>query len=118
MKYLLPLSALTLLLTSCTPGMSDASIHRRLIGVWSVDSKPGKTVEGKSDGTVVTRMNGVETARGKWMVQNGNIIAGPLEDWSQVNPSRIETNKVLSISGDNMVVLSIDGQTQLTYHKQ
>jgi hypothetical protein len=98
--------------------MSDASIHRRAIGVWSVDSKPGKTVENKSDGTVVIKMNGVETARGKWLVKNGYIIAGPPEDWSQVNPSHVETNKVLSISGNQMVVLSVDGQTQLTCHRQ
>jgi len=119
MKIILTLTALGLLLTACTTTTSDASIHRRLVGMWSVeDSQPGKIIENRSDGTIVVRINGAETRRGRWLVRNGYVIQGPAEDWSQVNPSMIESNKVLSISGDKAVLLSIDGHTQLTIHRQ
>jgi hypothetical protein len=117
MRFILTLSALGLLLTACTT-TSDASIRRHVVGVWSSDSQPGKVGELKSDGTVVVRINGAEPTRGKWLVSNGYLIEGPAEDWSQVNPSLIETNKVLSISGDKAVLLSIDGHTQVTLLRQ
>lgn len=118
MKSILTLLALGLLLTACSTTMSDASIHSRWAGVWTLDSHPGKVVENRSDGTLIVKTDGAETARGRWLVSNGFVIAGPSGDWSQANPSKIETNKVLSISGDKAVLLSIDGQTQLTLHRQ
>ncbi len=118
MKVILTLAALGLLLTACTTTTSDASIHRRLVGVWSPDSQPGKVIENRSDGTVVVRINGAETARGRWLVSSGYVIQGPAEDWSHANPSLIESNKVLSSSGDKAVLLSIDGHTPLTIHRQ
>lgn len=111
MKIILTLTALGLLLTACTTTTGDTSIHQRLIGVWSSDSQPGKVIENRSDGIMVVRINGVETARGKWQVKDGYMIEG-------IGSSRVETNKVLSVSGNKMVVLSVDGQTKLTFHKQ
>ncbi len=118
MRFVIALTVLGLLLTACTTTTSDASIYRRMVGVWSSDSQPGKVIENKSDGTVVVRINGAETARGKWRVSNGYVIQGPAEALSQDNHSLIESNKVLSISGNTAVLLSIDGHTQLTMHRQ
>src|SRR5215471_3532090 len=103
MRFILPLSALGLLLTACTT-TSDASIRRHVVGVWSSDSQQGKIGELKSDGTMVVRINGADTARGKSLVSNGYLIEGPAEDWSQVNPSLIESNKILSISTDKAIL--------------
>jgi hypothetical protein len=111
MKNILPLIAVSLLLTACTRTLSDASIHRRVVGTWLVEgSQPVKTVEMKSDGTTVVRKDGVETATGAWQVKDGYMIVQDI--------GHAETNKVLSISGDKMVVLGIDGQTQFSLHKQ
>ena len=111
MKFILTLFAVSLLLTACTKNTSDASIQRRVVGVWTSDSRSGKVVENRSDGTIVVRVNGVETARGKWQVKDGYMIEG-------IGSSIVESNKILSVSGDRMVVLSIDGHTQLTLNKQ
>jgi hypothetical protein len=85
----------------------DGQIRRRIVGVWSLDADPSKVIENKSDGSIVVKKSGVEAFRGKWQVKNGYIIAGT-----------VESNKVLRIFGDKMVVLSIDGHTQLTFHRQ
>jgi hypothetical protein len=111
MKFILTLFAVSLLLTACTKNTSDASIQRRVVGVWTSDSRSGKVIENRSDGTIVVRVNGVETARGKWQVKDGYMIEG-------IGSSMVESNKILSVSGDRMVVLSIDGHTQLTLNKQ
>jgi hypothetical protein len=114
MKIMLTLSALGLLLTSaCTTTTSDASIHHRLIGVWSADpeQQPGKVVEVGPDGIAVARKDGVEKARGKWEVSGGYLIWG-------LGSNTVESNKVLRVSGNTMVILSIDGHTELTFHKQ
>src|ERR1039458_1492757 len=117
MRFISTLFALSLLLTACTTTTSDSTIRRRMIGVWSSDSQPGKIIENKSDGTMVVSIDGVEKTF-KWQVQNGYTIQGPMEDWSRANPSLIESNKVLSVSGDKAVLLSIDGYTLLTFHRQ
>ena len=111
MKFMLTLFAVSLLLTACTKNTSDASIQRRVVGVWTSDTRSGKVIENRSDGTIVVRVNGVETARGKWQVKDGYMIEG-------IGSSMVESNKILSVSGDRMVVLSIDGHTQLTLNKQ
>jgi hypothetical protein len=100
-----------LLLTACATTTSDASICRRAIGVWSSDSQPGKSIENRSDGIIVVKVNGLETARGKWQVKNGYVIEG-------IGNSIVESNKVLKVSRDEMVILSIDGHTQLTWRRQ
>ena len=82
-----------------------------MVGAWTSESRPGTVIENRSDGAVVVRVNGVETARGKWQVKDGYMIEG-------IGSGTVESNKVLSVSGDKMVVLSIDGQTQLTFNKQ
>ena len=82
-----------------------------MVGVWSSDAQPGKVIENRSDGTIVVRINGAETARGKWQVKDGYIIEG-------IGSGIVESNKILSVSGDRIVVLSIDGHTQLTLHRQ
>jgi len=71
-----------------------------------LDADPAKIIENKSDGSIVVTKSGVETARGKWQVKDGYIIEG------------IESNKVLRVLGDKMVVLSIDRHTELTFHRQ
>ena len=78
----------------------------------------GKVIENRSDGTVVVRMNGAATRRGRWGVSSGYLVQGPAEDWSQANPSMIESNKVLSVSRDQAVLLSTDGHTQMTIRRQ
>ena len=35
-----------------------------------------------------------------------------------IGSGMVESNKILSVSGDKMVVLSIDDHTQLTFNKQ
>jgi hypothetical protein len=117
MKCLPAIAALALLLTACNASTSDASLRRRAIGVWISDSQPGKVIENKSDGTYVVRINGAETARGKWLATNGYLVGGPAGDWAQANPHLIESNKVIDISSDKAVLLSIDGRTPLTFHK-
>jgi hypothetical protein len=82
-----------------------------MVGVWSSDAQPGKVIENRSDGTIVERISGAETARGKWQVKDGYIIEG-------IGGGIVESNKILSVSGDRIVVLSIDGHTQLTLHRQ
>ena len=82
-----------------------------MVGAWTSESRPGKVIENRSDGTVVVRVNGVETARGKWQVKDGYMIDG-------IGSGTMESNKILRVSGDTMVVLSIDGHTQLTLHRQ
>ena len=111
MKYIPTLFALSLLPTACTTTTSDTAIRRQIVGLWSLDSRPGKVIENKSDGTIVVRIDGVETARGTWQVKDGYIVEG-------IGSSTAESNKVVSVSGDKMVVLSIDGHTQLTFNKQ
>ena len=111
MKYIPTLVALSLLLTACTKTTSDTAIRRQMVGSWSLDSRPGKVIENKSDGTIVVRIDGVESARGKWQVKDGYMIEG-------IGSSTVESNKILSVSGGKIVVLSIDGHTQLTFNKQ
>jgi len=111
MKYLPPMVALSLLLTACTKTTSDSAVSRQMIGSWSLDSRPGKVIENKADGTIVVRIDGIETARGKWLVKDGYLIGG-------VGSGTVESNKILSVSGDKLVVFSIDGHTQLTFNKQ
>ncbi|HZR18700.1 MAG TPA: hypothetical protein VFE51_15515 [Verrucomicrobiae bacterium] len=111
MKYTLILFALSLSVTACTTTTSDTAIRRQIVGLWSLDSHPGKVVENKSDGTIVVRTDGVETARGTWQIKDGYIVDG-------IGSSTVESNKIVSVSGDKVVVLSIDGHTQLTFNKQ
>ena len=112
MKNILSLIAASLLLTACTTTMSDASIHRRVVGTWLVEgSQPVKTIENRSDGTTVARDAGVEKARGTWQIKDGYIIV-------QVAGSNTESNKVVSVSRDKLVILTIDGQTQFTCLRQ
>jgi hypothetical protein len=118
MKFIPTLFALSLLLTACTTTTSDTAIRRQMVGVWSLDSRPGKIVENKSDGTIVVKIDGVETANGTWRVENGYMIEGPSDASSQASHTHTETNKVLRVSGDKEVLLSIDGHTQLTFHRQ
>lgn len=111
LKSTFTLMALSLLLTACSKDTSDASIYRRVIGVWSSDAQPGKVIENRSDGMIVVKLYGVEIARGQWQVTNGYIIEG-------VGSSTMESNKILSVSTDQMVILSTDGHTRLTFKKQ
>jgi hypothetical protein len=108
----------SILLAGCTNTTSDASIRHQLVGAWSSATQQGKVIANKPDGTMVVTVNGIETARGKWLVSNGYVIQGPIEDWSQAKASLVESNKVLSISKEKAVLLSIDGHSRLTFHRQ
>ncbi len=110
MKSILAIIALSLLLTGCTTRTSDSAIRREVVGVWTLASAPGKVIVNKPDGTILVRIEGVETLRGRWQVKDGYIIEG-------IGSSTVESNKVLRVSGDEMVVLSIDGHTPLTLHR-
>jgi hypothetical protein len=113
MKIILALTTLGLFLTACTTTTTDVSIHRRLVGVWSLeDSQPGTVIENRADGTTVKIKNGAETDRGTWQVKDGYLIV------NIIGSSTLESNKVLNVSGDKAILLSIDGHTQLTVHRQ
>ena len=118
MKNRLPLFALSWVLTGCATTTSDVAIRRQMMGVWSSDSRPGKVIENKSDRTMVVRMDGVETARGTWRVERRYLIVGLADASSRTGQAHTETNKILSVSGDKAVLLSIDGHTQLTFHRK
>lgn len=113
MKLSIAISTLALLLTACTLTMSDASIRRQAPGIWSSESQPGKVIESRSDGTCVISIDGVEKVSGNWWVSHGYLVAR-LRSPSQ---ERIESNKVIRISAKEVVVLSIDGQTQVTFYR-
>ncbi len=108
---LITLFTLCLLLTACTTTTSDASIRRHLVGAWTSDSRPGRVIENRSDGTVVVRENGVETAKARWEVKDGYIISG-------IGSGTVESNKVLRVSADEVVIEGLDGHPQLTWHRQ
>jgi hypothetical protein len=76
------------------------------------DSQPGTVIENRADGTTVKRKNGAETDRGTWQVKDGYLIV------ESIGSSTVESNKVLNVSGDKAILLSIDGHTQLTVHRQ
>lgn len=118
MKSILTLFALSLLLTACTTTTSDAAIRRHMIGVWSLDSDPTKVIENRADGSYVMKRSGIETVKGTWQVKNGYAIGTVTNAFRQDGAFQVESNKVLRILGDEMVVLSIDGHTQLTCHRQ
>ena len=97
---------------------SDAQIRRRIVGVWSLDSDPMKVIEHKADGSYVVKGAGVETVKGTWQVKNGYTIGTVTNASRQDGNFQVESNRVLRVFGDKMVVLSIDGHTQLTCHRE
>jgi hypothetical protein len=105
---------LALLLTACASGTSDASIRRQAIGVWSSDSQPAKVIESNRDGTCVVKVDGVEKVRGNWWVSNGYLVAR----LHSATFDGVESNKVIRITAKEVVVLSTDGQTPVTFHRQ
>ena len=118
MKTILTLFTLSVLLSACSTTTSDTAIRRRMVGVWSVDSDPTKVIENRADGSYVMKRSGIETVKGTWKVKNGYAI-GTVTNASRLDGNfQVESNKVLTILGDKMVVLSIDGHTQLTCHRQ
>lgn len=113
-RILLAVSTLVLLLTACAIGTTDASIRRHAIGVWSSASQPGKVVESNRDGTCVIKIEGVERVSGNWWVSNGYLVA----QLHSATFEGVESNKVISISANELIVQSIDRQTQVTFHRQ
>jgi len=93
--------------------LRDASIRRRVVGAWESDEQPGRVVDSKSDGTYVIRVDGVERVRGNWSISNGYLIGKPSND-----ESRVESNKVVSLSEDRIVIRSINGHTDMTFHRK
>jgi len=96
---------------------SDDQIPRRIVGGWSFDSDPKKAIEHRADGNVVVKSSGIETDRGTWQVKNGYIINSAPKGSSHISNFQMESNKVLRILGDKMVVLSMDGHTEVTLHR-
>jgi len=97
---------------------SDDQIRRRIVGVWSLDSDPMKVIENRADGSYVVKRSGIETVKGTWQVKNGYAIGTVTNASRQDGNFQVESNRVLRVFGDKMVVLSIDGHTQLTCHRQ
>ena len=101
-----------------THHLSDLQIRKGIIGTWSQASRPLKVIENKPDGTMVVKVSGTEMSRATWQVANGYVICTPSGPLTNGNPADIESNLVLSLSGNKVVLLSIDGQTALTFFKQ
>ena len=97
--------------------LSDRQIRNRMAGVWVSDAKPPKVIDNQADGTIVVRINGREQAAGTWQVRNGYLISTPAAS-SVSHPALTESNKVLMVTRDLAILLSIDGQTLLTFHRQ
>jgi hypothetical protein len=111
MKFIMLLSVMGLLLISCVTLSGDASIRRGAVGLWMSDSQPGRVIDNRGDGTFVQTRYGTNAIRGTWNVRDGYIVG-------TFSPDRVESNKVISLSADTLVVLSIDGQRQLVWRKQ
>jgi len=97
---------------------TDSQIREQIIGTWALAPHPAKVIENKADGTMSVKVSGVETARGTWQVANGYIICATSKPSTNSTPPDVESNRVLSLSKNKIVLLSIDGQTPLTFYKQ
>ncbi len=64
------------------------------------------------------KRSGIETVKGTWQVKNGYAIGTVTNADRQDGAFQVESNKVVSLLGDKLVVLSIDGHTQMIWHKQ
>ena len=98
-------------LTGCATRMSDAALAQQFVGTWSAVSPPGKVIENRPDGTFKVRSNGVETAHGKWQFKGGYVIA-------DIGGRMVERNQVLRVYENQVIVLSMDGHTRLTFNRR
>ena len=96
----------------------DDQIRHRMVGTWSLDSDPKKVIENRADGSYVMRKSGIETVKGTWQIKNGYSIGTATNVPRQDGVFQVESNKVLTIFGDTLIVLSIDGHTRLVCHRQ
>jgi hypothetical protein len=93
------------------------------VGTWEADRGPARTIENTPNGRFVAtfarnRTNAV-TIEGMWQVKDGFIV-GTMTKASLPNAGpAVESNKVISIDDNKLVVLSKFGGTNLlTYHKR
>jgi uncharacterized protein (TIGR03067 family) len=98
---------------------SDEQIRRKILGTWTVDGDPSRTVENKPDGSFVTHEGPALIAEGTLQVKDGFIVA-TMRNGSGPNATlEVESNKVVSIDDYKMVVLaSQDGTNVLTAHRR
>jgi hypothetical protein len=102
---------------------SDSNMRQMLIGTWATDWDPSRTVENKPDGSCVVKftinLTNAVTHEGTWQVKDGFVV-GTTTNASWPNAMlEVESNKVVSIDDDKLVILSRDGGTNLlTLHKK
>ena len=115
---LIALGVAGLLLWAWSYRSTDARIRARMVGTWAADNDPSTLIENKPDGTFVVTRQGAESARGVWHIQHGFSVATVTNVAFPDGRAQVERNRVLSIVGKKMVILSTDGRIQLTYYRQ
>ncbi|MBI1176938.1 hypothetical protein GC207_05810 [bacterium] len=123
MKLILAVAVLAAGLSGCSNWQSDAQIRRQLVGTWVADWDPSKIIEHKADGTCVSKftvnLTNSLTFVGVWQVKQGMIISSITNAAASGEPFGVESNKVVSIDVQRLVVLSAYGKTnELVFHKQ
>jgi hypothetical protein len=114
-----PITSGRMLLPADRTQPSDEQIRHKIVGTWTVDGDPSRTIENKPDGSFVTHEGTELTTEGTWRVKDGFIVA-TITNASRPNATlEVESNKVVSIDDYKMVVLSIQGGTNVvTAHKR
>jgi hypothetical protein len=114
-----PITSGRMLLPADRTQPSDEQIRHKIVGTWTVDGDPSRTIENKPDGSFVTHEGTELTTEGTWRVKDGFIVA-TITNASRPNATlEVESNKVVSIDDYNMVILSSHGGTiLLTAHKR
>lgn len=93
------------------------------MATWVADWDPLKSIEHKVDGTcvakfTVNRTNSL-TFVGVWQVKQEMIISSITNAAASGEPFGVESNKVVSIHDQRLVLLSAHGKTnELVFHKQ
>ncbi len=116
---------LSLVLTACRTGPSDAKIREKLVGTWIADEDSSRTVEARADGSYVTRFTFNRTnaiaAQGRWQVRNGFVFA-MMTNATALWPGAtfvLVSNKVVSIDDRKLVFEGRGGGTNtLSLHRK
>jgi hypothetical protein len=111
-------------LAACSTVTKDAKIRQDLPGIWVADWDPSRIIEVKPDGTCASKftvnLTNMLTFAGCWQVERG-IVRFTVTNASNARPGavgEVEANKVVSIDAQKLVVLSRDGEDQLTMHRR
>lgn len=109
------ISLIATILAACSTKRNEAKVREKLLGTWRADWDASRTLENRADGSFVTkftidRTNAV-TIEGEWRVQGGFIV-GTMTNSSWPNVvTGAESNKIISVSENKLVVLGRDGGT-------